>query len=101
MIKYRKKSEIKFDHEDRKTLFSVMVTVLTISISIFTFTDKFELKIGILSILISLIISFISALFMFIFGERWSETDANHFAFYSLCFLLLGLIEMILLVLFF
>lgn len=100
--KYSKKSIIKFERNERKALFNFLITVLPISTSLFTlsFSEKSELKFGMLSIITSFIISFILALIMFK-AESWAKTDANHFAFYSLSFLLLALIEMIVLVLIF
>lgn len=101
--KHSKDSVIKFDPGDRKTLFNFILTSLPISISIFTLyiTGKPELKIGMISIFLSLLTSLIFALYVFILAEKESDTKANNFTVYSLCFLFLALIEMILLVLVF
>lgn len=99
---YSKTSIIKFDKEERKILFGLIVTILPISISIFILylAEKVELKIGIFSLLLSFITSFILALYVFIVAKE-DHVKADNFTFYSLCFLFLGLIEMAILVLVF
>jgi hypothetical protein len=101
--KRSKKGIIDFKKEERKFLFKSIVTFLPISISIFALylTQKPELKIGMLSILLCFITSFFSALYLFIVAENVSDAKADNFTLYSLSFLFLGLVEMVLLVLFF
>lgn len=99
--KLRNKSIIEFKPNERKTLFNCLVTILPISISIFTLylTAKPELKIGMFFILLSFITSFILALYLFIIAENVSDAKANNFTIYSLLFIFLGLIQMVMLVL--
>lgn len=97
------RSIIEFVEEERKFLFKSIVTFLPISISIFTLylAQKPELKIGILTVLLAFITSFFSALYLFIIAEKENEPEANNFTLYTLCFIFLGLIDMIVLILFF
>lgn len=95
------KLHIKFSKEERKkTLFRFIIIILPISISILKLTEKTELKLGIFSILLSFITSFILVLYLFIKAEKDSKVLANNVTLYSLWFLFLGLIQTILLVLF-
>ncbi len=93
-------SKVKFDQESRKTLFSFLVTVLPISISIFALylSEKPELKLGMFSILLSFTISFFLAFYLFIQAEKKGEVEANNITLFSLIFLFIGLIEMVILV---
>lgn len=93
---------IEFSEEERKNLFNFIITILPISISIFILklTEKTELKLGIFAILLSFITSFILVFYLFIKAEKESEVVANNVTLYSLWFLFLGLIQMLLLVLF-
>ena len=92
---------IEFSEEERKNLFNFIITILPISISIFILklTEKTELKLGIFAILLSFITSFILVFYLFIKAEKESEVAANNVTLYSLWFLFLGLIQMLLLVL--
>jgi hypothetical protein len=95
------KLHIEFSKEERKkTLFSFIIIILPISISILKLTEKTELKLGIFAILLSFITSFILVFYLFIKAEKDSEAAANNVTLYSLWFLFLGLIQMLLLVLF-
>lgn len=102
-LKGRNTNIIKFDPEDRRILFNIIVTVLPISLSTFTLylTEKPELKIGLLSILLSFIISFILAIYSYLKAEKKSDVKANNFTLFSLCFLFLGVTEMVMLALVF
>lgn len=102
---FSKKAIIEFKIQERKILFKSIVTFLPVTISIFTlyFTQKpeFDLKIGMLSVLLCFITSFFSAFYLYIIAEKMSDTKANNFTSFSLIFLFLGLVEMILLILIF
>ncbi len=76
-----------------------MVTILPISISIFTlYLTETSAKIGIFSVLISFITSFILALYL-IKAEAGGDVPADNVTIYSLSFLFLGLIEMVMVIL--
>ena len=91
---------IEFRDTDRRFLFGFLVTILPISISIFILyiSEKPELKIGILSLLICFIISFMLALYSFIIAEGKGEVKANNSILYSVYFIILALIEMVVLI---
>jgi hypothetical protein len=103
LFKYSDTSIIEFKKDERKILFGFVLTIIPISVSIFTLylTEKPELKIGIFSILLSFIVSFILALYWFIIAEKKSDVEADNLVLCSLFFLFSGLIEMVMLVLFF
>ena len=98
---YSRKS-IDLTDDARKTIFNLLITVLPIAISFFSLSiDKPWLKINIFPLILCFTISYLIAVYSLIkFGiDRPTNTiKANKSIFYSLIFLVLGLINMLLLI---
>lgn len=92
----KKKNESKFSPEIRKILFALLITVLPIGTSFFiSIINNPILKIDLILILICFAISYIISIYGFTRYEGHSGPDADNFTLYSLVFLFLGLINML------
>lgn len=97
---HRKESIIEFDKGELKVIFSLIITVLPISMSFFVLSIQNP---AIKRIILPTLFAFAISFFLAIYGLAVIKNNfvrINNFVFYSLCFMFLGIIYMIVSVLF-
>lgn len=98
-LHYRRKSIIKLTPENRRTIFSLIITILPIATSFFSLSiDRIPLRMNAFLIIACFVFSYFITIYSFMkyeIDESDDNVPANNFTVYSIYFLLLGLLNIL------